>query len=83
MTEVVRVHRLGPPGESTSDRFGAFLERNLQTVRTAADQAITALLDAKPPTAASHATVAVEARERSSSPLPICQATYGAEQSAC
>jgi hypothetical protein len=70
VTEVVRVHRLGPPGESTADRFGAFLERNLQTVRTAADQAVTALLNAKPPTSARYPTVAVEARRAFVEPSP-------------
>jgi Nucleoside 2-deoxyribosyltransferase len=49
VTETVRVHRLGPPEASgTGDRFEAFLNRNLQPVRRAADLAITALLSAMP-----------------------------------
>jgi Nucleoside 2-deoxyribosyltransferase len=48
LTEVVRVHRLAPPPAATTDRFEAFLYRNLQPVHAAADQAITALLRARP-----------------------------------
>jgi nucleoside 2-deoxyribosyltransferase len=70
VTEVVRVHRLGLPGESTADRFGVFLERNLRTVHTAADQAITALLSVKPVVSVSHATAAVEACRAFVEPSP-------------
>jgi nucleoside 2-deoxyribosyltransferase len=54
LTEVVRVHRLAPPPGHSPDRFAAFLHRNLQPVRAAADQAITALLRAQPRTAVRH-----------------------------
>jgi Nucleoside 2-deoxyribosyltransferase len=70
VTEVVRVHRLALPEESTADRFETFLERNLRTVRTATDQAVTALLNAEPLKSASHATVAVEARRAFVEPSP-------------
>jgi hypothetical protein len=51
LTEVVRAHKLAPPPPRTADRFEAFLHRNLQPVRAAADEAITALLRARPRTA--------------------------------
>src|SRR5579859_5987028 len=44
LTEVVRVYRLAPPPAATTDRFEAFLYRNLQPVHAAADQAITAAI---------------------------------------
>jgi Nucleoside 2-deoxyribosyltransferase len=58
LTELVRAHRLGPPPAHPSDRFEAFLHRNLQPVRAATDQAITALLRARPHVAAAHAAAA-------------------------
>jgi Nucleoside 2-deoxyribosyltransferase len=70
VTEVVRVHRLALPGESTADRFGAFLERNLWTTHTAADQAVAALLNAKPLTSASHGGPTVAARRAFVEPSP-------------
>jgi hypothetical protein len=70
VTEVVRVHRLALPEESTPDRFETFLERNLGTVRTAVDQAVTALFKAEPLRSASHAAVAVEARRAFVEPSP-------------
>jgi hypothetical protein len=68
LTDVVRVHRLAPPPAHTAGRFEAFLDRNLQPVRDAADQAITALLHAQPRTAASHATA--EKRQAFIEPSP-------------
>jgi nucleoside 2-deoxyribosyltransferase len=55
LTEIVRVHRLAPPP-------AAFLHRNLQPVHAAADQAISALLRARPRTVAGTATSIAEAR---------------------
>lgn len=54
LTEVVRSHRLAPPPVNASDRFGAFLHRNIQPVHAAADQAITALLRTRPRATAAH-----------------------------
>ncbi len=48
LADIVRVDQLGPPPAHATDRFEAFLHRNLQPVHTAADQAVTALLSAKP-----------------------------------
>lgn len=62
LTEVVRVHRLAPPPVAATDRFEAFLYRNLQPVHAAADQAIAALLSAGPRTAADTATAVVGVR---------------------
>jgi hypothetical protein len=70
VSEVVRVHKLGLQGESTADRFEAFLERNLQTVRTVTDQAVTALLNAGPRTSDNHASVAAKARRAFVEPSP-------------
>jgi nucleoside 2-deoxyribosyltransferase len=70
LTEVVRVHRLTSPPTGITDRFEAFLHRNLQPVRTAADQAITALLHARPRTAAGPATAMTGKRRAFVEPSP-------------
>lgn len=58
LTEVVRAHRLGPPPAHPPDRLRAFLRRNLHPVRAATEQAITALLHARPRAAAVPAATA-------------------------
>lgn len=48
LTALIRIPRLAPPPRSATDRFSAFLSRNLNPLRDAADQAISALLSATP-----------------------------------
>jgi hypothetical protein len=61
-TEVIRVPRLAPPPDQATDRFTAFLHRNLQPIHDATDQAISALLRAQRPGPGNHAVSAAAGR---------------------
>jgi hypothetical protein len=59
---LIRAPHLAPPPAQPTERFTAFLHRNLQTIDDAIDQAISALLRAPPPAADSRATPAAAGR---------------------
>jgi hypothetical protein len=62
LTELIRAPHLAPPPAQPTERFTAFLHRNLRSIDDAIDQAISALLRARPPAAGSRAAPAAAGR---------------------
>jgi len=70
LTEVIRAPHLAPPPAQPTERFAAFLHRNLQSIDDAIDQAISALLRAQPPTAGNRAPFVAAGRYAFIDPSP-------------